>query len=97
MSPEIAEFIGPVAALLGMGGTFLIFMRMRYNYLLHKGQGAGDAQVIEQLQESVERLHAEVQETREEFIELYERVEFAERLLARGKMEEEGPKASTPV
>jgi predicted nuclease with TOPRIM domain len=75
MPPELAESIGPVLAILGVGSMILVGMKLRYSQ--------------ERLVEAVTSLRDEVRMLREEFGELYERVEFAERLLTRGRADGE--------
>lgn len=82
MDPIIAEFVGPIVGItIFLTGT-LIGMRM----WLHRPQWsvlkAGDA---ERLVESVDLLQEQVHQLRGDMADLHERIDFAERLLARGE------------
>jgi hypothetical protein len=85
MPPELAEAIGPVLAIIGVGSMVLIGMKLRYSHLRETRPGGGVKEEREQLIDAVTSLRDEVRTLREEFGELYERVEFAERLLTRGR------------
>ncbi len=102
MSPIIIEAIAPLFAMLSIGTFVLIGMKMRLNAkvrLQESGQ-SGDNGDSGRLTEAIEMLHDEVRAMRGDVVDLQERVDFAERLLTRGKDHanyalEEG--ASTPV
>lgn len=85
MSPEIAEAIGPFLAMIGLGTMILIGMKLRYNHIQRTRFGHGADQERERLREDVDAVRDEVRALRDDFAELYERVDFAERLLTRGK------------
>jgi predicted nuclease with TOPRIM domain len=89
MPPELAESIGPVLAILGVGSMILVGMKLRYSHLRESRLGGGVKEERERLVEAVTSLRDEVRMLREEFGELYERVEFAERLLTRGRADGE--------
>jgi hypothetical protein len=50
-----------------------------------RGQGGGGGEALRQLQESQEVLGEELEVVRRELVDLQERLDFAERLLARGR------------
>ncbi len=85
MDPSVADAIGPVVAILGVGSMILIGMKMRYTHLRHTRHSQVGQEDVERLTEDMARLRDEVRVLREEFVELFERVEFAERVLTRGK------------
>jgi hypothetical protein len=87
MDPAVAEILGPVVALTGMGTMILIGMKMRYTHLHRTKLAKGAGQEVEQLADAVDSLRDEVRELREGVVDLHERVEFAERLLTRGRAE----------
>jgi hypothetical protein len=65
-------------------------MKMRYSHMQKmKGASAPSEEAL-QLAEEVTALRDEVRLLREDFAEVYERVEFAERLLTRGRAGEGG-------
>lgn len=75
-----------VGALLGLvfTGTFtLVGLRMFLTYRA-KRLGSGGAQ-LDQLTEAVDDLRRDLAQTRVELSEVHERIDFAERLLARGR------------
>ena len=83
MSPAELEFIAPLIAVLFIGSGALLGFRM----WLHRPQRSktlpeGDEQ---RLAESVELLHEQVRQLRGDMTDLHERVDFAERLLVKGK------------
>ncbi|MDH3290932.1 MAG: hypothetical protein OEO20_13285 [Gemmatimonadota bacterium] len=87
MPPGLAEAIGPVLAIFGVGSMILIGMKIRYTHLRQTRLGQGGQEEMEHLTEDVATLHDEVRLLRQDFAEMYERVEFAERLLTRGQAE----------
>ena len=88
MDPDIiAEAIGPILAIVGVGSMILIGIKMRYTHLHRMRQeqvAGGDAA---RLTEEVAHLREDVRQLREEYVELYERMDFAERVLTKGKAE----------
>ena len=87
MDPVIAEVLGPVTAILGVGTMILIGVKLRYSHKEKMRLGEGGSGVTERLGEDVAVLRDEVRLLREDFAEMYERLEFAERLLTRGRAE----------
>jgi len=85
MPPGLADAIGPVFAILGIGSMILIGMKIRYNHVRQTRFGQGAQEDVDRLAEDVATLHDEVRLLRQDFAELYERIEFAERLLTRGQ------------
>ena len=75
----------PVAIpILAIGGAIvLIGMKMWLNAKLHAG-GRTEREDMERLADVVEDLDHRVREMHDQFVELQERVDFAERLLSRG-------------
>ncbi len=96
MPPEILEFIAPLTIITTIGTIFLIGMKMRLSakVQLQEGSKSGD---VERLADAVDGLHEEVRMLREEYTELHERMDFAERMLSTGKPGKAlGEQASTP-
>ncbi len=85
MDPAIAESIGPVLAILGVGSMILIGVKLRFSHKEKMRLGEGGSAEAQRLEEEVATLRDEVHGMREGFAELYERVEFAERLLTKGR------------
>ncbi len=85
MDPVIVEVIGPVFAILGLGGMILGGLKLRYSHKEKMRLGEGGSGVTERLGEDVAVLRDEVRLLREDFAEMYERLEFAERLLTKGR------------
>jgi len=83
MSPEIAEIVAPFLVILGLGTMIVIGMKVRYNYLAKIRAPQPPDESVTKLAESVEILRTEVESLRDEHGELFERIEFAERLLTR--------------
>jgi hypothetical protein len=91
MPPNVVDAIAPLIGLGGLGVFSLIGLRMLLSYKarrLELTSGHRDASGVEDL---VEDLRSEVQLLRGEVGELHERVDFAERLLARGSGDEPSP------
>ena len=96
MPPDILEFIAPLTIITTIGTLFLIGMKMRLSakVQLQEGSESGD---VERLADAVDGLHEEVRMLREEYTELHERMDFAERMLATGQPGKAlGEQASTP-
>lgn len=84
MPHEIVEAIAPLIAMIGFGTFTLLGLRMYFGFKARRleieaGRPLGNAE------ELIERLRDEVQMLRGDVGELQERVDFAERLLTRGK------------
>lgn len=90
MDPAVADVIGPVLALLGIGSMVLIGMKMRYTHLQRTRPMASAPEDVERLTEAVETLRDDVRILRDEVVELSERVDFTERVLTRGKSVDAG-------
>jgi hypothetical protein len=75
-------------AVLGIGTMALIGLKMVLNYRATRlGSGAGSKDV-ERLTETIDQLRDHVDAQRQELTELHERVDFAERMLAKTRGEE---------
>lgn len=90
MDPAFAEALAPLLAMVALGGAVLIGMKMRYNYLAKIRAGGADKAELARVTETVERLRDEVGDLREVVVELGERVDFTERVLAR-KTDKDAP------
>lgn len=85
MDPVALELLAPVLAFVSIGGMILIGMKLRYAHKERTALGGTSQQDVEQLTDTVRALRDEVQVLRDGYLELHERVEFAERLLERPK------------
>jgi hypothetical protein len=92
MSPDVAELVAPLIALLGVGSFVLIAMKLRYNHLRETKHGLGREE-LDRLAQAVELLHDDMRVMRDDIVDLSERVDFAERVLARGRSEGAAPGA----
>ena len=97
MPPQIIEVIGPVMVLTTIGTIFLIGMKMRLSAKVQLQKGS-KSEEVERLADAVDGLHEEVRMLREEYTELQERMDFAERMLSTGKPPKAlGKQTSTPT
>ncbi len=81
MGPEVVGIFVPIVAIIGFFG--LMGLRTWSSYKLKmRDTPDGDN---ERLTEAVEQLNDEVGSMREDLAELYERVDFTERMLSEGK------------
>ena len=97
MPPEIIEAIGPVLAIISIGTMILVGMKMRLSAKVQLQQGS-KGEDMERLADAVDGLHEEVRMLREEYGELHERMDFAERMLSSGRPRKAlGEQASTPT
>lgn len=86
MPPHVIDAIAPLIALLGTGTFVLLGMRIYLGYKakrLELGAGVPRSEVDAAVQDLKNEIHL----LRGEVGELQERVDFAERLLARGQRE----------
>ncbi len=90
MPPQLIEALAPLIALTSIGTMILIGMKMRLTARLHASSNQNrdekDREEVERLGEAVDNLQDQVRSMRDEFSELHERVDFAERLLSRGEI-----------
>ncbi len=97
MPPVIVEAIAPFLAMTGIGIMILVGMKMRLSAKVQLQQGS-KSEEVERLADAVEGLHEEVRMLREDYAELHERMDFAERMLSSGKPRKAlGEQASTPT
>lgn len=78
------DAIAPLTALLSIGVMMLIGMKMWLSAKTARLTASGGAEV-KQLREAVDRLDEQVEVLREHLTDLGERMDFAERLLARAE------------
>jgi hypothetical protein len=93
MPPEVLDALGPIAAMVGMGTFTLIGLRMFWGYKTRRLELERSAPTESHVEELVEDLRAEIHLLRGDMGELQERVDFAERLLARGQEGKGAPNA----
>ncbi len=97
MPPEIIEFIAPLTIITTIGTMCLIGMKMRLSAKTNLQQ-ASKGEELDRLTDAVEGLTEEMRMLRDDYGELHDRVDFAERLLARGKSPDEvRERVSTPT
>ncbi len=97
MPPEIIEFIAPLIGVTSVGIMILIGMKMRLSAKVKLQQGS-KGEELDRLTDAVEGLVEEMRILRDEYGELHDRVDFAERLLTRGKSPDEArERVSTPT
>ena len=96
MPPQIIDVIPAVMVLTTIGTIFLVGMKMRLSAKLQLQKGS-KSEEVERLADAVDGLHEEVRMLREEYTELHERMDFAERMLSSGQPRRAlGEQASTP-
>lgn len=89
------EFIAPVIALISLGAFTLLGFKMWLGAKAQRqGQVGGDE--LRRLVDVVEQLESQVQVLRDDMTELHERVDFAERMLARGERRLPGSAGRSP-
>ena len=97
MPTEIIDVIAPVMVLTTIGTLFLIGMKMRLSAKVQLQEGS-KSEDVERLADAVDGLHEEVRMLREEYTELHERMDFAERMLSTGQPRKAlGEQTSTPT
>lgn len=70
------------------GGTFLLIgLKMFFNYRARRITTGAGSEEVRQLRETVEDLRRDVADTRADLVDVNERIDFAERLLTRGRGE----------
>lgn len=82
---------GDVVALigvLGLGSMALVALKMILNYRAARLSGGASPKEVERLGDTVEQLRDQVEVQRAELAELHERVDFAERMLAKTRGED---------
>lgn len=84
MDPILADTFAPLFALVTVGTFVLIGLRM---YLSHRGKAlhAPGSLETERLTRELSEVRAQLEAVRDDVGELYERVEFAERVLTKGR------------
>lgn len=83
MTPGVAEALAPFLGMTALATAVLIGMKMRYSYLTKIRGASADKEELARLTHTVDRLRDEVSDLREGLVEIGERVDFAERVLAR--------------
>jgi len=82
MTPNELETIAIITSFFGAGTFLLIGLKMFLTYRSNRLSNAGGEQ-LHQLADTVEDLRRDLADTRAELADVHERVDFAERLLAR--------------
>ena len=98
MPPEfIINAVGGLAAIITIGTMVLVGMKMRLNAKVRLQQGS-KGEELDPLTDAVEGLAEEMRMLRDEYGELHDRMDFAERLLARANSPDEArERVSTPT
>jgi hypothetical protein len=91
MDPDL---FAPLLALVGLGTFSLIGLRMLLDYRIKRFQGHGGGAQTRELAEGLAELRDQVYLLRGELSDLHERVDFTERVLARGRDEAKLPEGS---
>jgi len=91
MTPAVAEALAPFLGMTALATAVLIGMKMRYNYLTKIRGGGPKAEDLARLADTVAHLRDEVAALHEGVVELGERVDFAERMLARAGAADDAP------
>jgi cell division protein FtsB len=89
--PDVIDAIAPLIALFGLGTIVLVGLKLRYDHLRRTRLDQGSREEIARLAEDVAALRDDMQLLRRDVGEMYERIEFTERLLIRGKADEGTP------
>jgi hypothetical protein len=79
------DAVAPLIGFLGFGACCLLALRMFLNYRIRRLQAHGSGAPSRELEEAVGELKDQMYVLRGDLTELQERVEFAERVLARGR------------
>ena len=91
MSPhDLFNFLQPLIGTFGFGVMVLIGLRMTLAHRARVKSSAG-REDMERLADAVDQLREQVTINRDEMTELHERLDFAERLLARTRQDEALP------
>jgi hypothetical protein len=93
MPPDLTDALAPLIALLAVGSMVLIGLKLRYDHIRQMRLDPGAREEGGRLAEDLAALRDEMRMLRQDFGEMYERVEFTERLLARGQAEGRLPPA----
>ena len=100
MPPELIEVFAPVVVILSIGTMVLVGMKMRLTARMHESSNRNrvekDGEEVERLTDAIDTLHEQVRLMRDEFTDLHDRVDFAERLLSRGEIRSSEPVVPTP-
>lgn len=80
-----AEVLAPLIALLGLGTLALVGLRMFLTYRIKRFQARGGGVPSPELEDGLAELRDQVHLLRGDLTELQERVDFTERVLARGR------------
>ncbi len=83
MDPILADALVPIFALVAVGTFSLAGLKM---YLTHRARAPlAPAAEMERLARELTEVRAQLEAVRDDVGELYERVEFAERMLTKGR------------
>ena len=98
MPPEfIINAVGGLTAIITIGTMVLVGMKMRLSAKVRLQQGS-KGEELDRLTDAVEGLTEEMRMLRDDYGELHDRVDFAERLLARANSPDEArERVSTPT
>lgn len=88
MPPGFIDGIIAVSGFLGFGTIVLIGMKLRYNHL-RDTKHAPSKEQLEQMTASIELLQDQVRALHDGMVDLNERVDFTERVLTRGRNDDE--------
>jgi hypothetical protein len=80
-----ADMVAALIAFLGSGGFLLVGLRMFLNYRIKRFQAQAGAAPPRELEEGLAEVRDQLYLLRTDLSDLQERVEFTERVLARGR------------
>jgi len=89
LTPDSLEFIAPLIATFALGGFTLAGLKMYWGYKTRRLE-IEEHRSSPKIDEGFDELRSEMQALRTEVGELHERIDFAERLLARGQADVHG-------
>lgn len=78
------DFVSAMVFLVAFGSFSLVGLRMFLKYRLERLKGGGGGAETKRLEEAVGQLRDEVYLLRNDLGDMHERIEFTERLMARG-------------
>ena len=90
MDPSILEPIIAVVGMLSIGSLVLVGMKIRYTYKAQMLEQPKKSEELERLADAMDAIYEQSRALREDIGELQERLDFHERLLTKGKDEDNG-------
>ena len=85
------DAVAALLAVVSIGGMALVALKMVLNYRAARLSGGTDRRDVERLTDTIEQLREQIDTQRTELSELHDRVDFAERMLAKVRAPELPP------